>query len=172
MTGSGSGRDGEVFNRLSLQLLHVTEDENRKQKIKDIRDSIEVSESYDRKKVVEAVGAVFIGFLFTAFLLFSGPDLDTADADQRPDIEGEWVQLNLTEFEPVPLRPTIQPEDGVKFHNSANHTFQVSFDRNISNVTLESGETAYVDIDSITYYRADPIDEEERLVKGSIYVDG
>lgn len=150
----------------------MTDDQTRREKIKEIREGLEVSESYDRKQVIEAAGTVFILFLVATFLIFSGSDVEKAEEDQKPDIEGEWAQLNLTEFEPEPLRPTIQREDGIRFHNSANHTFQISFDRNISSITLEPGKSAYVDIDSITYYKADPVPEEERLVKGSIYVDG
>ena len=82
---------------------------------------------------------------------------------------GEYSKIVLGEVSADLVRPSISSE-GVKFVNNASHSFNVRFDRSIEGFRILPGESKNVEVDSITYYNATPVDEG-RMIKGSIYVE-
>lgn len=69
------------------------------------------------------------------------------------------------------MRPTISREDGIRFVNKADYSFNLTFDRQVEDFVLEPGEERVVDVNSIIYYTADPLDSEARKIKAGANIN-
>lgn len=89
-------------------------------------------------------------------------------------IEGEVVEVTLTDIKAEPSSPRIAPEDGIRFVNEAGVDVEFTFDREISNFQLAAGDSIIVDPTSIIYYdvAAQDEDAEFRGISARINVQG
>lgn len=89
-------------------------------------------------------------------------------------IEGEIVNVNITDIKAEPASPRIAPEDGIRFVNQAGVDVQFNFSRNIDTFPLEAGETIIIDPRAIVYYDVTPQNEdaEFRDISARINVQG
>lgn len=89
-------------------------------------------------------------------------------------IEGEIVEVNITDINAEPASVEIAPEDGVRFVNQAGIDVQFSFDREIGDFTVSADESIIVDPTSIVYYDVTPVEEnaEFRDISARINVQG
>ena len=89
-------------------------------------------------------------------------------------IEGDIVNVNITDIKAEPASPRIAPEDGIRFVNQAGVGVQFNFSRNIDSFKMEAGEEVIVDPKAIVYYEVTPQDEEVefRDISARINVQG
>lgn len=107
----------------------------------------------------------------TAFTVAPKPDIrpqKTIDniVKTKPDIEGEFIQVELRKDSASPVRPTIQKEDGIKFKNKAKGAYNVTFDYKVKGFIIKPGETVYRDINNIVYYKAEKVNSEKEINGG------
>jgi hypothetical protein len=126
---------------------------------------------FDQEKAKLLAGGVLFVSL-TGFLIFTGFQSNLWKPDIEPSIQGEIVNVTLTDTRPEPFRPTISPEDGVRFTNNAQYSYNFSFEsERLEGFVIEPGESRVVDVKSIAYYTAEPLNSSARDVKGGVNVD-
>ncbi len=113
------------------------------------------------------VPLVIAVILSAAMFISSSIDQGT---EKGPVIEGEIVNITVSEDGAEPFRPEISERDGVRFINNAEHELNFTFDRNIESFVIEPGESKVVDVNSIVYFYADAEEAEFREVKGGVNV--
>lgn len=121
-------------------------------------------------RLVPALTAVLVVLASVYF----DPDItnmDALDKDAKPNIEGDITTVALTNRYAEPRRPTISREDGIKFVNKADYSFNLTFDRQVEDFTLEPGEERVVEVNSIIHYTAEPLDSEARKIKAGVNIN-
>lgn len=132
--------------------------------------------------VVAGVYALNSGMLDTANDTNSTQPADTNSTEETnqkiglspSQIEGEIVDVNITDIKAEPASPRIAPADGIRFVNQAGVDVQFNFSRNIDTFELAADESIIIDPKAIVYYDVTPVDEdaEFRDISARINVQG
>lgn len=161
----GSGSQENTVNDLDLS--------HRKNHLSNVSEGVEgkLNRGWSTGLVIIIlVAALGTGLMYAPSLDISSIELPEVNTEEEPEIEGEETRVVLTERLAQPSRPQISEDDGVRFVNNASHAFNVTFDREVESFIVESGETELVDVRSVVYYTATPVDAEAEEVKGSVSV--
>jgi hypothetical protein len=145
-------------------------EEHRKRVKRISRELAEDVESNWKPFIVVTSFLVILG-LTLVFINFDLPNEVLPDSGPETEIEGEIVNVNLTNRDVEPVRPTISRKDGIRFVNKGSYTFNLSFDRDVQSFVLRPGEEKVVDIKSILYYNATPVNTDGRMLKAGVNIE-
>lgn len=147
-----------------------TDEKNHKDQIERISHNLAEDFESNWKPVILGLGIISVLILVFAFYNLKVPENLLSDQVSDNVIEGNITNVNLTDRSVEPSRPTISREDGIRFRNLGSQTFNLSFDRDIESFLLEPGDQKVVDINSITYYNATPVNDGRKIIAG-VYVE-
>lgn len=146
--------------------------DGEKDKVREVRDSLAEEVRTGWKPLLIGAGAITVLTLIFTFSNISFPSISPdQESKVQPDIEGEWVNITLTDRHARPMRPTIEREDGIRFINEASHAYNLTFDREVENFVLEPGEQKPVEVSSIIYYEAVPLEKDSRKIKAGVNIE-
>lgn len=148
--------------------------------------------SSHKKAVIALLGVVVItaagiyaldsGMLDTASDTESRQPADTNSTEETnqqvglspSQVEGEIVDVNITDIKAEPASVEIKPQDGIRFVNQAGLDVKFNFSRNIDTFELAADESIIIDPRAIVYYDVTPQDEnaEFRDISARINVQG
>ncbi|QGA80321.1 hypothetical protein [Candidatus Nanohalobium constans] len=92
------------------------------------------------------------------------------DQTEKQNKAGNTTTIKLSNGVAKPSRPSITPEENIKFQNKENYKMKIVFESEKENLQIPAQDSKTTNLNSLTYYTAKPAETTAEQISGSIIV--